>query len=192
MRVIAGSAGGIHLKTPKTDLRPTMDMVRGAIFSSLGEGVLGARILDLFAGSGSLGIEALSRGAACATLVEADRRACAVIAENLARTRLQADVLCLDVFRFLQARKNSEDVDFIFADPPYSKHPGDRDFASDLLTHPMLPSVLSPDGVFVLEVGAFWKLPDAPLWQCFRRKKYGSTETLFLRKSSPADAEASL
>ena len=75
MRVVSGIAGGIPLKAPKTDLRPTMDRVKGAIFDSLGEAIVGARVLDLFSGSGSLGIEALSRGAAQATLVEKDARA---------------------------------------------------------------------------------------------------------------------
>lgn len=186
MRVIAGSAGGIPLKTPKTDLRPTMDMVRGAIFSSLGEFVLNARVLDLFAGTGSLGIEALSRGAASATLVEADKKACAVMQDNLARARVKAEVLCQDVFRFLQAPAQSRAVDLMMADPPYSKQSGDRDFAGDLLVHPKLPEFLAPDGIFILEVGQFWKLPQTPLWECFRRKKYGSTETLFLRAKREA------
>lgn len=189
MRVIAGSAGGIPLKTPKTDLRPTMDMVRGAIFSSLGEMVLGARVLDLFAGTGSLAIEALSRGAAEAILVEADRKACAVIHDNLARARLNAQVLCQDVFRFLQAPLQPGSADLIFADPPYSKQSGDRDFAADLLAHPSLPKILAEDGIFVLEVGQHWNLPDTCFWECFRRKKYGSTETLFLRAKSPAGVE---
>lgn len=183
MRVIAGSAGGIPLKTPKTDLRPTMDLVRGAIFSSLGEGVVDARVLDLFAGTGSLAIEALSRGARSATLVEADRKACAVIADNLARARLQASVVCLDVFRFLQGAGATEQADFIFADPPYAKQRGDRDFAAELLVHFALPALLAPGGLLVLEVAQHWKQPETPLWECFRRKRYGSTETLFLRKT---------
>ncbi|PYY24958.1 MAG: hypothetical protein DMG62_00550 [Acidobacteria bacterium] len=70
MRVIAGSAGGVRLTVPKRGVRPTMDRVKAAIFSSLGETVIGARVLDLFAGSGALGIEALSRGAASAMFVK--------------------------------------------------------------------------------------------------------------------------
>ena len=191
MRVIAGSAGGISLKTPKTDLRPTMDLVRGAIFSSLGEAVLEASVLDLFAGTGSLAIEALSRGASTATLVEADKKACAVIAENLSRARLQATVVCADVFRFLQTQAALSPVDFIFADPPYAKQKGDRDFAAELLVNPALPGLLSKEGLFILEVAQHWKLPEAPLWECIRRKRYGSTETLFLRRPAlPAMADA--
>lgn len=182
MRVIAGSAGGIALKTPKTDLRPTMDLVRGAIFSSLGEGVADARVLDLFAGTGSVAIEALSRGARSATLVEADKRACAVIADNLSRARLQATVLCMDVFRFLQHPAGQADI--VFADPPYSKQAGDRDFAAELLASSKLPESLAPGGLFILEVAQHWKQPETLFWECFRRKRYGSTETLFLRRRS--------
>ena len=69
MRVIAGSAGGLRLAVPETDVRPTMDRVKAAIFSSLGEQIIGAHVLDLFAGTGGLGIEALSRGARAATFV---------------------------------------------------------------------------------------------------------------------------
>lgn len=181
MRVIAGSAGGLSLKAPKTDLRPTMDLVRGAIFSSLGEAVVGARVLDLFAGTGSLAIEALSRGARQATLVEADRRACAVIAENLSRARLSASVVCADVFWFLGKPAGPEPADFLFADPPYAKQRGDRDFALELLMNPRLPAFLAPDGLFILEVAQHWKWPEPEAWECVRRKRYGSTETLFLR-----------
>ena len=188
MRVIAGSAGGITLKLPKTDLRPTMDLVRGAIFSSLGGGVEGASVLDLFSGTGSIGIEALSRGAASATLVEADRKACSIIAENLARTRLQAKVVCNDVFRFLDSKLVPEPVDFVFADPPYSKKAGDRDFSDELLRHAKLPALLVVGGTFVLEVAQNWALPEGTGWECLRRKRYGSTETLFLRRADESGA----
>jgi len=182
MRVIAGTAGGITLKLPKTDLRPTMDLVRGAIFSSLGGSVEGASVLDLFSGTGSIGIEALSRGAASATLVELDRKACSMIAENLSRTRLQAKVVCNDVFRFLDPKLAPEPVDFVFADPPYSKKAGDRDFSEELLRHAKLPALLVAGGFFILEVAQNWAFPDGTGWECLRRKRYGSTETLFLKR----------
>src|SRR5438094_6306407 len=102
MRVIAGRAGGVRLTSPKSGVRPTMDRVKAAIFSSLGEMVPGARVLDLFAGSGALGIEALSRGSASAVFVESDRRAVEAIQNNLARTRLDGVVRRSDVFDFLE------------------------------------------------------------------------------------------
>ena len=137
----------------------------------------------MFAGTGSLGIEALSRGACSAILVEADRKACAVIAENLSRTRLEADVRCMDVFRFLQSACGAEGADLIFADPPYSKDAGERDFAAELLACHGLLEALASGGTLVLEVVQRWKMPEVEGWECVRRKRYGSTETLFLRKA---------
>jgi hypothetical protein len=99
MRVIAGSAGGIRLDVPKTAVRPTMDRVKAAIFSSLGEEIIGARVLDLFAGTGALGIEALSRGAGSVLFVEENDSAVAVIERNLARTKLEGRIRKQDVIR---------------------------------------------------------------------------------------------
>jgi 16S rRNA (guanine966-N2)-methyltransferase len=185
MRVIAGSAGGITLRLPKTELRPTMDLVRGAIFSSLGETVIGASVLDLFSGTGSIGIEALSRGASCATMVEEDRKACATIGENLVRTRLEAKVVCSDVFRFLGSNLTPQAVDLVFADPPYAKKNTDRDFSLELLKNQHLPALLREGGLFVLEVAQNWTFPTDTVWRCLRRKRYGSTEALFLVKDTP-------
>ena len=84
MRVIAGTAGGITLNVPRSELRPTMDMVKNAIFNVLMESIPGARVLDLFAGTGGLGIEALSRGAASCVFVENDRHACESIRKKVA------------------------------------------------------------------------------------------------------------
>ena len=184
VRVIAGTAGGIPLQTPRTDLRPTMDVVKGAIFSSLGDLVTGARVLDLFAGSGSLGIEALSRGAASVTFVESERRAVAAIGKNLEKTQLTgpaATVQEMDVFRFIDRFAATASYEIILADPPYAKAEGERDFAPELLCAPMLRNALTPGGIFVLEhlPGAKLKLGNA--WECFRQKRYGATEVAFLR-----------
>jgi 16S rRNA (guanine966-N2)-methyltransferase len=188
MRVIAGSAGGIPLRLPKTDLRPTMDMVRGAIFSSLGDACLGKRVLDLFAGCGSLGIEAMSRGAASAILVDADRKACACIGQNLEKTRLKASVICSDVFRFLKTQSGTVSVDLIFADPPYAKRTEDRDFASELLRDANLPRMLHSDGILILEIATAWDCPHSIFWEPLKRRKYGSTEILFLKRTSAVDS----
>src|SRR5204862_5707483 len=101
MRVIAGAAGGIRLDVPKTNVRPTMDRVKAAIFSSLGERVINARVLDLFAGTGGLGIEALSRGAASAFFVDENREALQTIEQNLKRTSLSGPIRKAEVFGFL-------------------------------------------------------------------------------------------
>src|ERR1043166_4965318 len=102
MRGIAGSAGGVRLAVPKHGVRPTMDRVKAAVFSSLGETIHGARVLDLFAGSGALGIEALGRGASAVIFVENNRQSAEAIEENLARTKLKGRVRRQDVFDFLR------------------------------------------------------------------------------------------
>lgn len=179
MRIVAGSAGGIPLHAPRTDIRPTMDRVKAAIFSSLAERVIGSRVLDLFAGTGSLGIEALSRGAASAVFIETNALAIDSIRRNLAKARLEGVVIQSDVFSYL-ARATAQSFDLIFADPPYVKALGDRDFNSELLTSETLLNALAPDGVFILE-----KMPGAELypnagWECSRIRKYGATEVAFL------------
>src|SRR5947209_13171996 len=151
MRVIAGSAGGLRLEVPKNAVRPTMDRVKAAIFSSLGEAIVGARVLDLFAGTGALGIEALSRGAAAVLFVEESRAASAAIERNLKRTKFAATVRQQEVFAFLRSAQPREPFTIIFADPPYEKTAG-REMYTELLVHnPRLPELLTPDGFFVLE-----------------------------------------
>ena len=119
MRVIAGTAGGLRLDCPSGIARPMMDRVRGAVFSSLGEAVEGARALDLFAGSGAIGIEALSRGAASCVFVDANRKAADVIRANLAHARLRGTVRLQNVAAFV-ARAEISSLDIIFADQPFA------------------------------------------------------------------------
>ena len=190
MRVVAGSAGGLALDVPKTDLRPTMDVVRGAIFSSLGEFIVGADVLDLFAGTGGLGIEALSRGAASAVFVENDRRATAAIENNLTHTRLRGAIHALDIFNYLDRLAPPAAFDIIFADPPYAKAPGERDFAPELLRSESLRRALKPDGVFILEYLPGTKLPLENEWEIIRDKRYGATAVAVLRHLHALHASA--
>lgn len=121
MRVITGSARGMTLRTLEGDnVRPTTDRVKEAIFSILQFDLEGKRVLDLFAGSGQLGIEALSRGAAKATFVDSERSSIAVVKENLQKTRLadKADIVQTDAFAFL--RMTAAEFDIVLLDPPYS------------------------------------------------------------------------
>jgi 16S rRNA (guanine966-N2)-methyltransferase len=181
MRVIAGRAGGIRLVSPKSGVRPTMDRVKAAIFSSLGEMVVGAGVLDLFAGSGALGIEALSRGAESALFVDEDRHAVATIENNLAKTKLSGRVRNTDVFRFVKhAASGSEKFRIVFADPPYEKMKSGESFTDKLLSNEYLPGLVEPDGFFVLEKRPSEKLPETKLWNVSRQKTYGATEVLFL------------
>lgn len=168
-----------------------MDVVKGAIFSSLGDFVKGARVLDLFAGSGSLGIEALSREAASATFVEGDRLAASTIEKNLAYTKLTGgSVLQMDIFRFLDRFAGANSYDLILADPPYAKIPGERDFTPELLGSESLRQVLAPGGIFILEHLPGAKLPLRNVWDCFRQKRYGATEVAWLRLITADSGEA--
>lgn len=123
LRVIAGSARGHTLAVPPgTHIRPTLDRVREALFSIIGPAIQGARFLDLFAGSGANGIEALSRGAASCTFIDSDARAVACIRDNLVGTRLadKAQVIRATLPEQLPNVLPGEPFDLVFADPPYA------------------------------------------------------------------------
>ncbi len=122
MRVISGKARGVNLKTPDGMLtRPTTDRVKEALFSIIQFDIPGTKVLDLFGGSGQLGIEALSRGAKEAVFVDSQKSACALIRENLKRTHLEecAQVVCADYADFL--KKSVKSYDIILLDPPYAE-----------------------------------------------------------------------
>lgn len=193
MRLISGIAGGIPLEVPKSVTRPTQDRVRQAIFSMLGEIVPGARVLDLFAGSGAFGLECLSRGAASAMLIDQDRRACDVIRRNIAKTRLEpATVRPADVFRALESlRDQSLTFDLIFADPPYAHRPADTDLVAQLLTSEALPHLLAEGGHLLLESLASPRpLHFDPLvWESLTDRTYGSTRITWLRRRGSVPPE---
>ena len=188
MRVIAGSAGGTRLLVPETEVRPTMDRVKAAIFSSLGEFVIGARVLDIFAGTGALGIEALSRGATSATFVEENRGAIRAIEQNFIRTKLRGTVRIQEVFAFLEASRAEACFDLIFADPPYEKTKSGGEFTRLLLDNNNIARLLAPNGIFVLEKRPEEQLIAPALWTIIRQKRYGATEVLFLQHATPVEA----
>jgi len=184
MRVIAGSAGGIRLAVPKRGVRPTMDRVKAAIFSSLGDAIIGAQVLDLFAGSGALGIEALSRGAASVIFVEDDRQSAKAIEKNLATTNLKGRVRHQDVFDFLRQRLMAGQFEIVFADPPYEKPCSGETHTEKLLNNESLLELLEPNGIFVLEKRPSETISELKLWRVIRRRTYGATEILFMRQSA--------
>jgi 16S rRNA (guanine966-N2)-methyltransferase len=144
VRVVAGEFRGRRLAAPRgARTRPTADRVREALFSMLGD-VSGARVLDLYAGSGALGIEALSRGAESAVFVERDPRAASVIERNLSSLGLQQEVLRQDAVRFL--RRGAGTFDLVFCDPPYDSA---SRLAGPLAEH--LPALTSEDARIVTE-----------------------------------------
>jgi 16S rRNA (guanine(966)-N(2))-methyltransferase RsmD len=178
VRVITGSARGRRLKTPETyDIRPTTDNVKEAVFNIIQFDVEGRRVLDLFAGTGQLGIEALSRGAAEAVFVDRDREAVKIVKENLKACSLQAVVRQEDA---LSALRREEKFDLIFVDPPYDAG----------LYEPVLKSInsvdnLSDGGIIVCEARREAELPDmtAP----YARKKeyrYGKVKICIYTKET--------
>ena len=181
MRIIAGTAGGRPLKAPPDGLRPTMDRVKGAIFSSLGDLVPEAIVLDLFAGSGAMGIEALSRGAASAVFVDSNDRCTRCVNENLKMAGAEASVQTMDVYCYLENYAGEGTFDIIFADPPYSKKPGDIDHAAALAISEKLLAALKPSGLFVLEKQAAGSLKES-LFELVRSKRYGGSEILYLAR----------
>lgn len=183
MRIIAGTAGRIAIKVPSAVARPTTDFVRQAIFSILGERVENARVLDLYAGSGAIGLEALSRGAASCVFVDEHRQACSVITGNLAKARLEGGrVVKSEALPYLKREPASYDL--IFADPPYWKYHGDKDHIGDVLKSGLLVPRLAPDAWFIAEVSANQKSPESEELTLSDRREYGGSAILFYIASS--------
>lgn len=157
MRITGGKAVRRILKTPKgLDVRPTPDLVKQAVFNSLGARVVGARVLELFAGSGALSLDCLSRGAVSALCIEKSHRHAEFIRANAHTTNFDAalEIRTQDVFVAVrQLAENGRQFDLILADPPYGeKNIGRRStsFAQRLLDDPNLPRLLTPGGRFIL------------------------------------------
>ena len=177
MRIIAGSRKGARIFAPKgSETRPTGDRVREAAFNLIGPGrVEDASVLDLFAGSGAMGLEALSRGAAHATFVESDREACRAINRNLDKLDLEgATVLCQDALTALRADvRSGTRYDLVLVDPPYRRF---SSLQNALIQH--LPRILTAEGLLLVETAATEE-PELPLAKRTTRR-YGSARlTLF-------------
>jgi 16S rRNA (guanine966-N2)-methyltransferase len=173
VRIVAGSRKGARIFAPKgLDTRPTGDHVREAVFNLVGP-VGGASVLDLYAGSGAMGLEALSRGASSAVFVESDREACRTIQRNLEKLGLDgAEIACREVLRFLAAERRR--FDLILVDPPYDVV---ESVAVRLALY--LPAVLAENGLVVLESSAHDE-PELPQLAVRTSRCYGSARvTLF-------------
>jgi 16S rRNA (guanine966-N2)-methyltransferase len=175
-RVIAGTAGGRRLHTPPgRDTRPTADRVREALFSSLGD-ISGAHVLDLFAGSGALGLEALSRGAATATFVEHAAPALTALRRNIADLALgSAVVVPADVTVFLTKTVVPQHLyDLVLVDPPYASE------VDTVLA--LLPDQMAPGATLVVERGSRGPVPSWPAaFAQPRSRRYGETTLWYLR-----------
>jgi len=179
MRVISGSARGAKLKTIEgTDTRPTTDKVKGAIFNILANDIYGKKVLDLYAGSGSLGIEALSRGASVAVFAEKSAAAADIIRKNLEHTKLidKAKILKNDVFSVIKTL--SEKFDLIFLDPPYA-----AELAGATINAIDDAKILEDGGIIIAETDDGQALPDmVGELQLYDKRKYGRVNINFYKK----------
>jgi 16S rRNA (guanine966-N2)-methyltransferase len=191
MRIIGGTAAGLLLKVPKGfAVRPTPDLVRQALFNSLGERVLEARVLELFSGTGALGLECLSRGAVQVTSVEKANRHARMITENLLTTRLEAsrfELRIQDAFvAVAQCVGAGRQFELIVADPPYGdKNVGRRStsFAQKLLDDANLPELLAPQGLFILGHTKRDSLALGDVWEEIKMLKHGDSVIRFLKRT---------
>ena len=191
MRITGGNAARRILKVPKgLDVRPTPDLVKQAVFNSLGERVVGAKVLELFAGSGALSLECLSRGATSALCIEKSQKHAAFIERNasaLPNADLQARTQ--DVFTAIsQLAAIGAHFDLILADPPYGeKNVGRRSesFAQKLLDNESLPKLLASGGRFILGHTKRDTLDLGTRWHEVKMLKHGDTIMRFLRVAAP-------
>jgi 16S rRNA (guanine966-N2)-methyltransferase len=188
-RVIAGTARGIRLAAPGPGTRPLGDRVKQTMFAVLEADLRDASVVDLFAGSGAAGIEALSRGARHATFVERDRAAVRVIEDNLRRTRLasRSSVVRADAIAWLAARRDTnEPWDVAVVDPPY----GETKLLGRALEALARPGVVSPGGRVVAK--HFWRDTPPPrigLLASERERRFGETALTFYR-AGPAEGSS--
>ncbi len=179
MRVITGKARGVQLKTPDGMLtRPTADRVKEALFSIINYEIPGAAVLDLFGGTGQLGIEALSRGAKRAVFVDAQEASCKLIRENLRRAKLDAGAVVIRADYLDYLKRCREKYDIIFLDPPYAEV-----FLETALKWITEIDILQTNGIIVAERPLGKELP-LELAGCTRSRdyKYGKTLLTIYRK----------
>ena len=182
MRVIAGTCRSLPLKTlPGNDTRPTTDRIKETLFNMMQVWVPGSRFLDLYAGSGAIGIEALSRGAEYACFVDSSRKAAAVIEDNLAFTKLrdQAKVLTMDVFSALSVLDREEPFDIVFMDPPY-RHGLER-MTLDALKE---AGCVHPDTLYIVEAALETDMSwlEEMGYTCVKSREYRTNKHVFLKR----------
>lgn len=177
MRVLTGKLKGRLLKTPKPGLRPTQDKTRKAIFDILGEVIVGSQFLDLFAGSGAVGIEALSCGAGMVWFVENDREAISTLSDNLSGLKISNyEVIPKDAFSVIeQLAQQKRKFDIIFLDPPYY-----QDLAKKSLLSLAACDILSPSGLVIIQHFKKDIIPEkTDSLELIKQKKYGDTSVSF-------------
>lgn len=187
MRVIAGSARSLPLRTIEgTDTRPTQDRIKETLFNMLQSDIPGCKFLDLYSGSGAIGIEALSRGAAKAVLVENSKKAVECIKDNLTFTKLadKADVMEMDVLSAINRLKGKDVFSIVYMDPPYS-----NDYERDVLAALRNSDIIDEYTIIIVEekLDADLDYADECGFDIYQVKKYKTNKHLFLRLKGSAD-----
>lgn len=192
MRVIAGSARGISLTSVKGDkTRPIQDRTKESLFNILSGIIQDSRVMDLYAGTGAIGIEALSRGAASCIFVEHNKQVVQIIKDNLAATGLQnkATVIKCDVLEIASClERDNIKLDIVFAAPPYPLVEKNA-YRSELLTFFSILSekhIIQPEGIVILQQrkAEFQMPPEAACLELFDTRMYGDTQVLFFRNKA--------
>lgn len=180
VRITSGHLRNRQFEVPRSEVRPTMEAVREALFSSLGRHCNGLRVLDLYAGSGALGLEAWSRGAASVTFVEKHSKVMKQIEQNVEQLRSaelgEAQVYCADAVRWVRETKSS--FDLILADPPYDCAEAFEETLSAIKS----ASALTADGFVVYEMRSRQECMLPSGWSVKRDKRYGKTRVLILNQ----------
>lgn len=182
MRITSGEFKGRTISVPSGEnVRPTQDRVREALFSMLGDCVEGVAFLDLFAGSGAVGIEAVSRGASRSVFVERDRRSFACLSANIAGIGAapRCETHCADVLAWLSAPARS-DFGIVFADPPYAL--GDEGVYAEILRLLATGGYVREGGIFVAEMTSKRDCETSPEWELLRDRVYGQSRLAVYRK----------
>ena len=181
MRIITGKARGLKLTTPKNmDVRPTSDRVKESLFNIIGTKIVGTRVLDLFAGTGNLGLEAWSRGAEKVVFIDESQASLQLVRSNIAKAKAEKETTVIKgnavkVIADLSTR--GERFDFIFCDPPYNKG-----LPAQIIEQVAKYDIVAPGGYLVVEHSQHEILPELPIkLEIIRSEKYGETLISFLR-----------
>ena len=184
MRVIAGTAKRLQLKTVEgMDTRPTTDRIKETLFNMISADIAASNFIDLFSGSGAIGIEALSRGAACAVFVEQSKKAMECIKYNLKYTKLddRAETYETDVINALSRMEGNKTFDYIFMDPPYNQLHEKR-----VLEYLSNSTLLSADGIIIVEASleTDFSYVEEFGFKIIKEKEYKTNKHIFLEKEA--------
>ncbi len=181
MRIIAGRARGLHLTPPQNmNLRPTSDRVKESVFGIIGARIAGTQVLDIFAGTGNLGLESWSRGALSITFVDKSQESIRLVRSNITKCHAEQDCIVIKNDAVTSIEKlhcQSRKFDFIFCDPPYNK-----DWLTKIITVLTQFPIINGNGWLIAERSRHDILPALPVeYELFRSEKYGETVVDFIR-----------